>query len=434
MKKIYDISFIFGENMLKIKSLKLISILGLAVAFFIMVAEGTCLEISEADSLFRQGFFNKAESIYQKILSLDTANAQAHLSLGRVALLGNRFKMAEDNLKILLTDSINGKEAAVLLAEAYYRQDRFSEAAPLFAQTGQKAKSDKLKSFIKRTPYFIEGNKSSAEIPFVQTDPLPLIMLTVNGSEAMFLIDTGGWELSIDEELAKELGLELLGSQTATFAGGKTAPTYHGILDSVKAGSFTIKNVPINISQGSSKAAQMFNQPIRGVVGTCFLYHFNFTFDYPGGKLILSKRGQNKSGKPAKDDGQPFWMAGDHIMVAWGRVNNNRQQLFFIDTGLAGGGFTATEATVKMAGIKLGETGEGMGGGGKVQVRPFTVDRLRLGETEEINIRGLFGALPPGFENRFGFTIGGIISHGFFRPYRLTFDFDQMKIFLEKTK
>lgn len=392
-------------------------------------AEGT---IGGADSLFTQGHFKKAEALYAKVLRKEAGNPRANLMLGRIALYGNRFSDAEGFLKKAMNDSATRAEAVGHMAETYYRQDRFAQAAPLFSEAGQQAKADKLQAFKDRTPYLIEGTASTTELPFIQTDPLPLVMLTVNGREAMFLIDTGGWELSIDEELAQELGIQSLGTQTATFAGGRTAATGHGIADSVAAGAFTVRNVPINIGQGSKRAAQMFNQPIRGVLGTCFLYHFAFILDYPGGKLVLARRAQGPSKDAKRGISVPFWMAGDHIMVAWGTVNRGKPQLFFVDTGLAGGGFTATEATIKEAGIELGEAKPGMGGGGAVQVRPFRVDRLSLGKAEEQDVAGLSGALPPGFETRFGFPIGGIISHGFFRSYRVTFDFGAMKLFLER--
>jgi predicted aspartyl protease len=389
--------------------------------------------MEEADSLFARGYFSQAEALCQKLKTEMPDNARVRLMLGRIALYGNKFAQAEENLELVAADSASRSEALLLLAENYYRQDRFAEAAPLLAEAGREAKSAKLAAFKDRTPYQIEGPET-AEVPFVQTDPLPLVMLNVNGREAMFLIDTGGWELGIDEELAQELGIEKLGTETATFAGGRTASTYHGILDSVMIGGVTVRNVPVSISQGAKRAAQMFQKPIRGILGTCFLYHFNFTFDYPDGKLLLARRNSGRPVKKRAGASMPFWMAGDHIMVAWGKVNRGDPQLFFVDTGLAGGGFTATEATIRAAGIKLGEAKEGMGGGGAVQVRPFTVDRLALGGAEERNVAGLFGALPPDFESRFGFTIGGIISHGFFRSYRLTFDFDLMKIFLQRTK
>jgi hypothetical protein len=129
----------------------------------------------------------------------------------------------------------------------------------------------------------------------------------------------------------------------------------------------------------------------------------------------------------------PFWMAGDHYMVAWGTVNKSQPLLFFVDTGLAGGGFTCPESTLKEAGISLQESlsGEGIGGGGKVKVTPFVVQELALGEAKELNVQGLYtGPFP--LENAFGFRIGGLISHGFFRSYAFTLDFAGMRYFLTR--
>ena len=99
---------------------------------------------------------------------------------------------------------------------------------------------------------------------------------------------------------------------------------------------------------------------------------------------------------------------------------------------MAGGGFTCPEYVVKEAKIELPEQGfQGMGGGGPVTVYPFTVD-LTLGDARTDNVGGLYGALPPGFEDRQGFRMGGLISHGFFRPFAVTFDFQAMTAYLKK--
>ena len=57
---------------------------------------------------------------------------------------------------------------------------------------------------------------------------------------------------------------------------------------------------------------------------------------------------------------------------------------------------------------------------------------LTLGEAKELSVQGLHGAIPPGSEKRFGFRMGGLISHGFFRPYAVTFDFLSMTLYLKK--
>ena len=72
-----------------------------------------------------------------------------------------------------------------------------------------------------------------------------------------------------------------------------------------------------------------------------------------------------------------------------------------------------------------------MGGGGRVTVYPFAVD-LTLGKARRDKVQGLYGATPPGSEDRLGFRTGGIISHAFFRPFAVTFDFQAMSLYLKK--
>ena len=71
-----------------------------------------------------------------------------------------------------------------------------------------------------------------------------------------------------------------------------------------------------------------------------------------------------------------------------------------------------------------------MGGGGPVTVTPFTIKSLTLGGARQSDVTGMFGAFPMASEYAHGFRIGGIISHAFFRPYALTFDFDRMRLYL----
>ncbi|MDZ7291674.1 MAG: hypothetical protein ONB42_17210 [candidate division KSB1 bacterium] len=169
------------------------------------------------------------------------------------------------------------------------------------------------------------------------------------------------------------------------------------------------------------------------------LYHFLATLDYPKSELILrrkTKENLSQLEEEAKAKNYiviPFWMAGDHYMLAWGTVNKSQPLLLFVDTGLAGKGFTCPESTLKEAGLKLQETGavEGFGGGKeKVRAIPFVVEELTLGDAKEHNIKGWYmGAFPLG--NAFGLRIGGLISHGFFRQYALTFDFTGMRLLLK---
>lgn len=124
-------------------------------------------------------------------------------------------------------------------------------------------------------------------------------------------------------------------------------------------------------------------------------------------------------------------MARDHFVFAWGTANGAGPYLLLVDTGMAGGEFSCPEHVIDEAKIELPKDGlQGMGAGGPITNYPFTVD-LTLGEARRDEVQGLYGALPPGFDDRLGFRTGGIISHGFFQPFAVTFDFQSMTLYLE---
>ena len=64
---------------------------------------------------------------------------------------------------------------------------------------------------------------------------------------------------------------------------------------------------------------------------------------------------------------------------------------------------------------------------------PFMVDELALGDASERDIHATFGPFPPQLEDAYGFRVGGLISHEFFRPYALTVDFVSMRYLLSRS-
>jgi hypothetical protein len=232
--------------------------------------------------------------------------------------------------------------------------------------------------------------------------------------------------------------VEGFGSQQGTFAGGQRATVQQGRLGSMTLGEITIKNIPVTLMSVRRFSGPVFGgRRVDGIIGTDLLYRFLATLDYPHGELVLRRAALEAPKSVVQEAGArqdivvPFWLAGDHYIIAWGEVNDSRPMLLFVDTGLAGGGFTCPECTLAQAGITLDKDAarEGIGGGGKVKAVPFVVDKLALGAARAERVRGVYlGSFP--LENHFGFRIGGIISHGFFRRYALTMDFVGMRLLL----
>jgi len=392
-----------------------------------------------ADALFQNGQFADAGKLYAEVSDRDPQDYHAALRLGDIAVLGNRLDEAEKWLTKAIALEPDEKAAKILLAEAYYRRDEFLKAAPLLEAAGQEAKAKKLASFKGLTPYQLEGKGQETAVKFVVTSPLPVVQVRINaGKEVTFFLDTGASEVCLDTEFAKELGVESFGAEEGTFAGGKKTAVGTGKIDSLTVGAWEVKNLPV-VTIGLRPLSKMLGvQQIDGALGTVLFYHFLTTLDYPNEQLILRRRtAENlKRFERAQGNGSvtvPFWMASDHFMVTFARINGLKPQLLFVDTGTAGAGVKLGEFGIKEAGVKLLEDQAtvGVGGGGKIRSVPFILDSLALGADEERNVPGLFEGPFPWAET-FGFRLVGMVGHDFFRNSAVTFDFDGMRITLRK--
>ncbi|MGA8142954.1 MAG: aspartyl protease family protein [Candidatus Acidiferrales bacterium] len=409
-------------------------------------AKTTPADLAPADSLFQAGRFAEAQKIYAQVAERDPKSFSAALQLGYIALLSNKLDDAEAWLRKALDLKHSDVDAKVMLAETFYRRNDFfhagKEISGLGPQDAGKLKNystlnaAKLESFRDDDPYkFEKGAGESTRLPFVKSDPLPLVRVRVNGgAEAIFFIDTGSSELLLDTEFARELKVKPMGAVQGSFSGGQNAEVQNGRVDSVTLGSWTIKNVPVGMLPLRSLSGSLGVQQIDGCIGTNVLYQFLSTIDFRAGELILRKKTANNVKRfEAADDGKgyvvPMWMAGDHFILTWGQVDTLPPSLFFVDSGLAGAGIKLADSTIKQSGIKLNEAlaGEGRGGGGQVKVIPYTAALFSVGAMRQQNVAGLYDGPFP-WEDDFGFHLAGMYGGDFLNPYSVTFDFSGMRI------
>jgi hypothetical protein len=407
-------------------------------------------EIYSAGRLFQAGKFAEAGKLYSQIVAQNPKDYSATLQLGRIALLSNRLDDTKEWLEKAISLRPGDADAKIMLAQALYRRDEFQKAAA--ALTGVDVSSNKLireqyptlnvamlESFKGQAPYELHGSGTSTRVKFVKTDPLPLVNVRVNdGKEVTFFIDTGGSEVTLDTDFAKELGVPQFGAVQGTFSGGQHAEVQLGRIESLTLGNWTVKNVPTAMLPLRQLSEGFGVKQIDGIIGTTLFYHFLTTMDYPHGELVLRRKdGKSLEEFKAQSSGKrvtvPIWMASDHFMVGWGRVEKLPPTLLFVDTGLMGAGVKLAESAIKEARIKLEENKatEGAGGGGTLKVVPYTVHQLSFGDIKEENVPGLYDGPFP-WENMFGFYLAGMVGHDFFKPYAVTFDFQNMQIFLQR--
>ena len=405
-------------------------------------------EMDSATQLFRAGKFSEAGKLYSQVFAQNPKDYFAILQLGRIALLSNRLDDAQKRLETAISVQPENADPKIMLAEMFYRRDDFQKAAA--ALKGIDVSSSKLireqyptlnvttfESFRGQTPYELKGNGTSTRVKFVKTDPLPVINVRVNGGkEVTFFIDTGGSEVTLDTDFAKELGVPLFGTVQGTFSGGQHSEVQLGRIESLTIGDWTVKNVPTAMLPLRQLSAGFGVKQIDGIIGTTLFYHFLTTMDYPHGELVLRRKTAETLDEFTRSTGKrvvvPIWMASDHFMVGWGRVETLAPTLLFVDTGLMGAGVKLAESVIKEAGIKLEQNRatEGAGGGGKLKIVPYTVHQLSFGNIKEENVQGVYDGPFP-WENTFGFHLSGMVGHEFFKPYAVTFDFQNMQMFLQ---
>jgi hypothetical protein len=405
-------------------------------------------EIDSADRLFQVGKFAEAGKLYSQIVTQNPKNYSATLQLGRIALLADRLDDAQKWLEKAITLQPGDADAKVMLAEVFYRRDDFQKAAAslngvdlstnkLIISQYPTLNVAKLESFKGQTPYEVHGNGTRTRLKFLKTDPLPVVNVRVNGGdEVTFFIDTGGSEVALDTDFAEELGVSQFGAVQGTFSGGQHAEVQVGRIETLAVGDWTIKNLPTAMLPSRQLSKGLGVKQIDGIIGTTLFYHFLATMDYPHGELVLRRKTAKSLEEFKATSGKkvavPFWIASDHFMVGWGRVETLPPALLFVDTGLADAGVKLAESVIKEAAIKLEENkaSEGAGGGGKLKIVPYTVHQLSFGDIKEENVPGLYDGPFP-WENVFGFHLAGMVGHDFFKPYAVTFDFQNMQIFLQ---
>jgi hypothetical protein len=407
-------------------------------------------EVDSADRLFQAGKFAEAGKLYSQIVAQNPKDFSATLQLGHVALLSNRLDDAQKWLEKAISLQPQNVDPKIMLAEAFYRRDDFQKAAAVLkgvdVSSNKLIKEQyptlnvaKLESFKGQTPYELDGKGTNTSVKFVKTDPLPIINVRVNGGkEVTFFIDTGGSEVALDTDFAKELGVPQFGAVQGTFSGGQHAEVQLGRIESLTLGDWTVKNVPTAMLPLRQLSEGFGVKQIDGIIGTTLFYHFLTTMDYPHGELVLRRKdGKSLEEFKAQSSGKrvvvPIWMASDHFMVGWGRVETLPPSLLFVDTGLMGAGVKLAESVIKEARIKLEEdkATAGAGGGGTLKIVPYTVRQLSFGNIKEENVQGLYDGPFP-WENMFGFHLAGMVGHDFFKPYAITFDFQNMQIFLQR--
>ncbi|HZZ64645.1 MAG TPA: aspartyl protease family protein [Candidatus Baltobacteraceae bacterium] len=358
---------------------------------------------ASGDALFAAGNFPAALAAYRQTISQNPKDAPALARIATLELYQNELTPAARDARSVLTIDAKNATATRVLETVQLRQRVAASASSLGIPP--------------------EG----VTLPFVDSEPLPLIQVEINGHTANCVLDTGAPDIVLDPQFAIQAGMTITGGQMGVFAGGRTAQVRQAVASSVRAGSILLRDVRVGILPSPGRLFQ--DRRVDGVVGTMFLSRFLATIDYPHHRLVLRAR---EGGTGADGVRVPMWLVGDHFLFAKGSVNGLGDQLFIVDSGLAGGGFAPEQQTIAAAHVRTfaDQASQGIGGAGAVRIIPVIADTLCLSNACQHDVHGVYS--PGGSPLRsFPFIISGAVSHTFLEHYAVTLDFERMEIRLK---
>lgn len=393
-----------------------------------------------AQLLYEAGDFEGAGDAVAPLLGGAEPDVGAIMLGARLAYLSGRYEDAESLFGQALSRDPDNVRALTGLVFTYYQTNRYDRCHELPQTLREKVKLphlDVMLAFEDEEPYEVVWRKGRrAIIPFLATDPLPLIEVGIEGRTITAVIDTGGDAFILDNEIADSLGIDIVASMMGMFAGGQQAEIGFAKARSLSIGDVTLHSVPISVLP--TKPLSLGEHVIGGIVGTSVLRQFLSTIDYPNGRLILHERSEDAASALRDEIGGrveyeiPFYLQGTHFLLAHGSLNGHEGLVFHVDSGLAGEpAFGAPLETLEYVGIPVPEVAvhEGtVGGGGGFALGTFPIETLGVGPLVQRGLVGSYGGMPPGSYRRLGFIKDGLISHNFLRQYAWTIDFSRMRM------
>jgi hypothetical protein len=251
-------------------------------------------------AFLKSGRITEAEVLFAKALELSPDNAEAHLGLGRVARIRNDTNAAIRHLRRAVRSKAFYGEAFRQLWRAAWDRGQLAELREVRTLAAERyvRESKILPSWITNgiaqieglsgdRIFRMEGPSERFEVPLAETDPRRRIRMIAIGlndrGDYLFHLDSALAEfMTISPVMAEELGLVPVGSATSTGVGTATIATRFAMLDEVRLGPLTFRDVPVMVSD-----VRTLRGLKEGLVGTAFLKRFNVTIDVEAKAMVF---------------------------------------------------------------------------------------------------------------------------------------------------
>jgi hypothetical protein len=448
---LFSLSKCFGREIEKDRT-KTTEELRSLLSLFEKNPQDEAVRLKLAKTLFELGDFTRAKDITVPLLKKEQPETEAKKLMAYIEYVTGNFSQAEKLILEVLERTKNNLnqriEAEIALVYIYYQTLQYEKTSVLFKGLEGKIKLphwEQMKSFKNEKPYQIEWKKDKkVEVPFLVSDPLPVVQVEFQGKKIYVIIDTGGEAFYLDWEAADSLGIKPITKvKSDGFAGEKEAEVGYAKADCLKIGDVTIKSIPVVLTPIRRSSAMLTGgkYPISGILSTGDLRQFISTIDYPNEKLILRPKTEEgrlsleRDLKGRKVTKVHFALGITHLITVKASVNGKYPLNLFLDSGLADSEASVAfpKQTLNYLGIPIPKTEilpEDLGGpgGGGFPIGKFDIDELEIGPLVQKDLKGYYGVFPSSIYFVSEFIIDGIVSHNFLKKYSWTIDFSRMEM------
>ena len=380
---------------------------------------------------FERGRFSEASRWASETLAQQPEHQRArHLRI-LTSFLSGQY---EDALAqyLLLPAGYSGRDEALtrVILNAYLHLDRYQEAAA-FAHAMALPDAERAWLDVRAANPPTVQLDGTTVVPFAEEnflgDLMPAVEVELNGIPLVAHLDTGGAFITMATSRAEELGIEVRPVGTGV-ANNRETNVSRGLADSLAIGDAVLTDV--QVSTVESLTGQLESLVI---LGTRILSSFLTTWDNEQGRLILTPRGDDAlrsrhlAAYAGDTEATDLYLHGDHFLWVNGRVDGH-DALMFLDTGL----------------VTLDPRGEQPAGGIRREALKTWAVPFADGFTEAVTASvgpvsravSSFSVFPDGrnLANLNGTSPDALISHGFFKHYVWTMDFDDRKLFLHPVR
>ena len=330
---------------------------------------------------------------------------------------------------LLLPAGYPGRDEVLtrVILNAYLHLGRYQEAATL-ARAVALPEPERRWLDARAASHPTVGLNRTTIVPFAVDnflgDLMPAVPIELNGTHLVAHLDTGGAFITMSPSRAEELGIQVHEVGTG-IANNQATKVSRGLADSLTIGDAELTNV--QVSTVESLTGQLASLVI---LGTRILSNFLTTWDNEQGRLILTPRddvaarSRHLAEHTGGAAGTDLYLHGDHFLWVNGIVDGHAA-LMFLDTGL----------------VTLDLRGNQPAGGIRREALENWNVAFADGFTESVTVSigpasrevSSFSVFPDG-RNLAGLgdtSPDVLISHGFFRHYVWTMDFDERKLYLQ---